>query len=83
MEGLTGLLFNIFLILLVALAIITLELKDLLYAVIVSGFYGFLVGILYFMLQAPDVALTQMVVGVGLQTATLVIAVSKTMREEE
>ena len=85
MEALSwfNLLFNVFLILLVVLAVVVVELKDLLYAVIVAGFYGLIVGLLYFMLQAPDIALTQIVVGVGIQTAILVVAVSKTLRVEE
>lgn len=76
-------LLNFFLVLLVVLAVIVVELKDLLYAAIVAGVYGLVVGFLYFMLQAPDIALTQIVVGVGIQTALLVIVISKSIRVEE
>jgi len=83
-EGLGfTLLFNLFLILSVVLAVIVVELRNLLYAAIVAGFYGLVIAVLYFLLQAPDIALTQVVVGVGLQTALLVIAISKTLRVEE
>ena len=78
-----NLIFNILLILLIILAVVAVELKDLLYAVIVAAFYGVIIGVLYFMLQAPDIALTQVVVGVGIQTALLVIAIARTLRVEE
>jgi uncharacterized MnhB-related membrane protein len=81
--GWLSLLFNVLLIFSVVLALIVVELKDLLYASIVAGFYALIIGVLYFMLQAPDIALTQIVVGVGLQTALLVIVISKTLRVEE
>ena len=76
-------LFNILLIMLIVLAVIVVELKDLLYATIIAGFYSVIIAVLYFMLQAPDIALTQVVVGVGLQTAILIITISKTLRVEE
>jgi len=76
-------LFNILLLMLIVLAVIVVELKDLLYATIIAGFYSVIIAVLYFMLQAPDIALTQVVVGVGLQTAILIITISKTLRVEE
>jgi uncharacterized MnhB-related membrane protein len=81
--GWIGSLFNLLLIILVILAVLVVEFKNLLYAAIIAGFYSVIVAVLYFMLQAPDIALTQIVVGVGLQTAILIIAISKTLRVEE
>lgn len=83
MVDVTFTLFNFLLVMLVVLALIVVELKDLLYAAIVAAFYSVIVAVLYFMLQAPDIALTQVVVGVGLQTAIIIITISKTRRMEE
>lgn len=71
-----------FLILLFALCLIAIELKDLLFSVIVLGGASIVLAVLFYMLQAPDIAITQAAVGAGVSTVLYVIAISRTRREE-
>lgn len=80
---LENIVFNTLLVILVILAVVAVELKNLLYSTIILAVYGIIVAVLFFMLQAPDIALTQIVVGVGIQTALLIVAISRTLRVEE
>jgi len=64
-------------------ALFSLHLKDLLSAVIVMGVVDLVVAIMFFVLQAPDVAITQATVGAGLTTAIFVIAIIRSTREEK
>jgi len=75
--------FNFLLVLLVFLAVVIVELKDLLYAVIVAAIYSIIIALLFYMLQAPDIAITQVVVGAGIQTALFIAAIAKSLRMEE
>lgn len=70
------------LILLFALCLIAIELKDLLYAVIVLGGASVTLAVIFYMLHAPDIAITQAAVGAGAATIFFVIAVSRTKRGE-
>lgn len=70
------------LVFLFVLSIIAIELKDLLYSVIVLGGASITLAVIFFMLQAPDIAITQAAVGAGVSTVLFVIAVSRTRREE-
>ena len=73
---------SIFLILLFVLNLVAIELKDLLYSVILLGGSSITLAVVFLMLQAPDIAITQAAVGAGVSTLLFVIAVSKTRREE-
>ncbi len=73
---------NALLIFLFVLSLIAIELKDLLYAVIVLGGASITVAIIFYMLKAPDLAITQAAVGAGISTVLYVVAVSRTRREE-
>ena len=73
---------SVLLLLLFALNIIAIELKDLLYSVIVLGGSSITLAVVFFMLQAPDIAITQAAVGAGISTVLFVIAISRTRREE-
>ena len=73
---------SILMILLLVLNIIAIELKDLLYSVIVLGGSSITLAVVFFMLQAPDIAITQAAVGAGVSTVLFVIAISRTRREE-
>jgi len=75
--------FTLLLLLIVGLAVVIIVLKNLLHAVIVAGVYGVLLAVVYYILQAPDIALTQIVVGVGIQTAIFIAALYKTSRVED
>ena len=73
---------SILLILLFVLNLVAIELKDLLYSVILLGGSSITLAVVFLMLQAPDIAITQAAVGAGVSTLLFVIAVSKTRREE-
>jgi uncharacterized MnhB-related membrane protein len=57
--------------------------KDLLYAVIASGIISLFLSILFVILQAPDVALTEAAIGVALTTIIFIIAIRNTVRYED
>lgn len=49
----------------------------------VVSFYGILLGILFFVFQAPDVALSQIVVGAVALPLMILLALAKAKAEEE
>ena len=76
--------FMIFLlVLMLILAVYVVEAKDLLAAVIASGFVSLVASIVYLYLQAPDVAMTEAAIGAGLTTLIFIIAIRKTERYEK
>ena len=54
--------------------------KDLLNAVIATAFVSLIAVILFYFLQAPDVAMAEASIGAALTTAIFVIAIRKTKR---
>ncbi len=81
--GLEDLVFNVILLLLIPFTIAIVELKDLLYAIVVAGIESVLLAVLFYMLMAPDIAIVEIVVGVGVETALFVAAIARTLRVEE
>jgi len=67
---------------LLILVIAAIEMKDLLHAIIILAAADTLLALAFFMLAAPDIAITQVAVGAGLTTVIFVIAVKKTRRME-
>jgi len=57
--------------------------KDLLNAVIAAALVSLIASILFYFLQAPDVAMAEAAIGAALTTAIFVIAIRKTGRYEE
>jgi multicomponent Na+:H+ antiporter subunit A len=57
--------------------------KDLLSAVIASCLVSLIAAILFYLLQAPDVAMAEAAIGAALVTAIFVIAIIRTRRYEE
>jgi len=57
--------------------------KDLLNAVIAAGFVSFIAAILFYFLQAPDVAMAEASIGAALTVVIFIIAIKKTRRHEE
>ena len=57
--------------------------KDLLLAVLGTSAVSVVLSALFYLLQAPDVALTEAAIGVALSTIIFVIAIKKTDRYEE
>lgn len=80
--GWEALIHNFLLVLLLVVCLIVIELRDLLYAVIVLAGASLVLAILFYMLQAPDIAITQAAVNAGVATILYVVAVSRTQRRE-
>ncbi len=70
-------------ILMIVGAIVVVVTKDLLVAVIASAVVDLVLAILFYILQAPDVAITQAAIGAGLTTAIFVVVLRKTERFED
>jgi len=57
--------------------------KDLINAVIAMALVSLLASILFYFLQAPDVAMAEAAIGAALTTAIFIIAIKRTNRHEE
>jgi len=57
--------------------------RDPLAQSMVVSFYGILLGILFFVFQAPDVALSQLVVGAVALPMMILLALAKAKAEEQ
>ena len=78
------LIFILFLLLLmIGAAVYSVWQKDLLYAVIGTGLISLVLSILFLLLQAPDVALTEAAIGVALTTIVFIITIRNTVRHED
>ena len=71
------------LLLMIGAAVYSVMQKDLLYAVIGTGVISLVLSVLFFLLQAPDVALTEAAIGVALTTIIFIITIRNTSRFEE
>ena len=67
-------------IVLLATAILSLEIRSLLAAVVTSGAYSFIIALLYIRMGAVDVAFTEAVVGAGLVGVFFISAIAYTTR---
>jgi len=72
-----------FVIMMLASAITASICRDLMNAVIASCLVSLIASILFFFLQAPDVAMAEAAIGAALITAIFVIAIRRTKRYEE
>jgi energy-converting hydrogenase B subunit D len=68
--------------LVLVVSIIAIEMKDLLYAVILLGAADLLAAVAFFFMAAPDVAITQVAVTTALSVFIFVIVIGKTRRLE-
>ncbi len=73
----------ILLLLMIAASVYSIAQKDLLYATMATGIISLILSILYYLLQAPDVALTEAAIGVALTTIIFVITIRNTVRMED
>jgi len=73
---------EIFLLVLAVLSIAAVWSKDLIYAVILLAGADIALALGFYMLAAPDIALTQAAVVAGLMTFIFLIAINKTRRME-
>jgi multicomponent Na+:H+ antiporter subunit A len=67
----------------IILAVAAVIFKDLINAVVVSAAVSLITSILFYFLQAPDVAMAEAAIGAGLTTAIFIIAIRKTERYEK
>ncbi len=70
-------------LILIVAAILTVYFKDLVAAIVASSVISLIASVYFYLLQAPDVAMTEAAVGVGLTTVIFIITVRKTKRYEE
>lgn len=70
-------------VVLIIAALFAIKQKDLILAVIGTSAVSVILSIFFFLLQAPDVALTEAAIGVALTTIIFVITIKKTRRYEE
>lgn len=64
-------------------AILAMYVKDLVSSIIAVGVVSLFASILYLLLQAPDVAMTEAAIGTGLSTLIFLYALHKTKDAEE
>jgi uncharacterized MnhB-related membrane protein len=74
---------EVFLIILVITALITIEMKDLLNSAIILAAFSLVLTFLFFSLHALDLAIAEAAIGAGVSTVLFVVAISKTRRHEE
>jgi len=70
-------------ILIVIAAIVTVMLRDLLASAIALAAMSLLLSLEFYILQAPDVAIAEAVIGACITTAIIVIAIKNTQRMED
>ena len=73
----------ILIIFLVVCAVAVERTKDLLSAIIIFASYSLVMAILWLILMAPDIALTEAAIGAGVTTILLVATVSRIRRLEK
>jgi len=74
---------EISLLIFAAASVAVVMLKDLLHAVIVMAAADAVLAFVFFLLGAPDIAMTQVAVTAGLTTIIFLVAIGKTRRMEE
>jgi multicomponent Na+:H+ antiporter subunit A len=72
----------ILVVMMVAAAVATSVFNDLLNAVIACAAVSLIASVLFYLLDAPDVAMAEAAIGAGLTTAIFVLAIRKTERYE-
>ncbi|NOY76252.1 MAG: DUF4040 domain-containing protein [Calditrichaeota bacterium] len=70
-------------VVIIGAAILTVYFRDLVAAIVASSVISLIASVYFYLLQAPDVAMTEAAVGVGLTTVIFIITVRKTKRYEE
>lgn len=73
----------ILIVFLIASAIAVERTRDLLGAVIIFTAYSLVMAVLWLLLRAPDVAMTEAAIGAGITTILFVAVISRTRRMEK
>ncbi len=66
----------------VGAAIMAVQLKNLVAAAVAGGIVSLFASVVYVVLAAPDVAMTEAAIGAGLSTAIFLYAIKKTREQE-
>jgi uncharacterized MnhB-related membrane protein len=74
---------SLLILLMLISAIAAMIYKDLMSAVIAACMVSLIASILFYFLQAPDVAMAEASIGAALVTAVFIIAIRRTKRTEE
>ncbi len=75
--------YYILLAVMVIFAFLAVRSKDLLFSVIFLSTLSVSIALAFFLLQAPDIAMTEAAVNTGIATLIYVTAIKKTRRDEE
>ena len=76
--------FQLFLVLVMVVAAVSAAVfRDLMNAVIACALVSLMASIIFYFLQAPDVAMAEAAIGAGLTTAIFIFAINRTVRQEE
>ncbi len=70
-------------LILIAAAIFAVMQKDLLFAVLATGIISVVLSVFFYVLQAPDVAITEAAIGIALTTIIFIITIRNTSRNED
>lgn len=70
-------------ILMISAAFLAIYLKDLFSAIISAGVISLLASIIYLLLAAPDVAMTEAAIGSGLTIIVFIFALNKVQKGEK
>jgi multicomponent Na+:H+ antiporter subunit A len=74
---------SLFILLMLIAAVAACIFRDLMSAVIASCMVSLIASILFYFLQAPDVAMAEASIGAALVTAVFIVAIRRTERHEE
>ena len=74
--------YYILLIVLVLFAYLAVRSRDLLFSVIFLSTVSLFTALVFFLLNAPDIAMTEAAVNTGIVTLVYIIAIKKTRRRE-
>ncbi|AOY74849.1 hydrogenase subunit MbhD domain-containing protein [Clostridium formicaceticum] len=75
---------NVILVIFLIICAIAVErTKDLLSAIIIFAAYSLVMAVLWLLLKAPDIAMTEAAIGAGVTTILFVAVIGKTRRMEK
>ncbi len=76
--------FNVILIIFIIICAISVKMtKDLLSAVVIFDSYSLAMAVLWLLLKAPDIAMTEAAIGAGVTTILFIAVISRTRRMEK
>ncbi|MBU0898924.1 MAG: DUF4040 domain-containing protein [Nanoarchaeota archaeon] len=75
--------FELLLIVMIGLIAVAINLKDLVHAVIVLASADVIIALIFLLLAAPDIAITQVAIASGLTSLIFIVAIRKSIRREE